>query len=53
MTKHEKLVKFAEKHGVALTTKTKAKLKKADISTAKQKDLLIEIAQDLGYVEKV
>jgi hypothetical protein len=53
MTAHEKLKKFAEKQGLVVSTKVKVKLKKADVTTAKQKDLLIEIAQDLGYVEKV
>jgi len=53
MTTHERLKKFAEKHGAILTPKVKVKVKKADVTTAKQKDLIIEIAQDLGYVEKV
>jgi hypothetical protein len=53
MTAHEKLVKFAAKHGSTLTPKAKVKVKKSDISTAaKQKDLIIQIAQDLGYLEK-
>lgn len=53
MTNHEKLVKFAEKHGSTLTPKTKVKVKKADVSTAaKQKDLILQIASDLGYLEK-
>lgn len=50
---HAKIKKFAEKHGVVVVEKVKVKQKKADITTAKQKDLVIEMAQDLGYIEKV
>ena len=52
MTPHQKVKKFAEKHGAKITRPEKVKLKKADISTAaKQKDLLIQVASDLGYIE--
>lgn len=50
---HAKIKKFAEKHGATLPEKQKIRIKKADVTTAKQKDLLIQIAKDLGYVDKV
>ena len=50
---HEKIKKFAEKHGAVVVEKVRVKQKKADVTTAKQKDLVIEMAQDLGYVENV
>lgn len=52
MTPHQKVKIFAEKHGAKITKPGKMKQKKSDISnTAKQKDLLIQLATDLGYLE--
>lgn len=48
----DKLREFAGKHGVTVAVKEKTKVKEADVSTAaKQKDLVLQMAKDLGYVE--
>lgn len=52
MTPTEKLIGFAEKHGATLKKDGKPKQKASEIATAaKQKDLIIRIATDLGYLE--
>lgn len=52
MNKIEKIIEFAEKHGATIDRTKKAKQKKSEINTtAKQRDLVIEIATDLGYLE--
>jgi hypothetical protein len=53
MTPAKKIEKYLEKRGVKVNAKLKAAQKKADISTtAKQKELLIAIAADLGYIQE-
>lgn len=52
MTPAEKIVKYLEKRGVKPPEKAKLKFKEADIKTAaKEKELLITIAADLGYIQ--
>jgi hypothetical protein len=53
MTAIERIMKFAGKRQIEIRNKAKEKSKAADISNAaKQKELLLKIATDLGYVEK-
>jgi len=48
----DKLIEFAEKHGAKLKKEAKEKQNASDISTAaKQKELLLRIATDLGYLQ--
>lgn len=52
-TPAKKIEKYLEKRGVKVAVKIKAAQKKADIgSAAKQKELLITIATDLGYIQE-
>jgi len=43
--------KFAEKHGLKLKAKREREKTSSIISAAKQKELLINIATDLGYLK--
>ncbi len=50
MTASERLAQYLKKKGIE--PKLKTKLKASEISTAaKQKDLIISIAKDLGYLD--
>lgn len=52
MTAAEKIEKYLEKRGVETKPKLKVKRKASDITTAaKEKELLITIASDLGYIQ--
>lgn len=47
----EKIKKFAEKHGIALKPSKKKELTANINSTTKEKELLLKITKDLGYLE--
>lgn len=52
MTPTEKIEKYLIKRGVTFEEKSKVKQKTSHISTAaKQKELLLTIAADLGYIQ--
>jgi hypothetical protein len=52
MTPAEKIEKYLLKRGVQIQPKIKTVQNQKDISTsAKQKDLLLTIAADLGYIQ--
>lgn len=51
MTAIEKIIKYASKRGVTINEAKEIKEEKAISSTAKQKELLLTIARDLGYVK--
>ena len=51
MKNHEKILSYLDKRGVKPTKKVKVVTKQADLKTAaKEKELLLRIATDLGYI---
>lgn len=52
MSSKDKLKAFVCKHGFQLPSKKKTKVQPSDVSnSAKQKELLLQIASDLGYIK--